>query len=192
MLAAILKKVTRQQAVVADASAALDALREQVEVAREELRRVESAPVPADEALADLAEWIDRAATDAVDRLNVGYLTAPGRAAQGLRLPFPISPGSGAVDAGPAVQILFGLFLATNRAALLEILGGQLRDLTAGRETISAAERAERVTAAKEALLQAEMAEEAACRALEASGVPVARRSDADPRAVLASDDALA
>ncbi len=51
--------------------------------------------------------------------------------------------------------------------------------------------RAKKLTRAQADLLALELAEEAAIRALEAAGLPVMRRPDADPRVLLASDTSL-
>jgi hypothetical protein len=52
-------------------------------------------------------------------------------------------------------------------------------------EGLSAAERAEQLAAADEAILDLELAEEKFIVASEIAGAPIARRADADPRAVL-------
>lgn len=193
MLAAMMKKLGRQQAAVADSFNVLDQLRESVAEAKATLSRIEAAPVPAAEATEALAAWLDKTATAGIDRLNLIHLLAPGRAASGLRLPFPTSrvEGGVVVDAAPAVEVLFAMLLAVNRQAVLDLLSGQINDLADGQEAIPAAERQARIEAARAAILEAEMAEEACCRALERAGVQVQRRGDADPRAVLADDASL-
>jgi len=73
-------------------------------------------------------------------------------------------------------------------AALLgpEELAAQLgRHIPAGLGGLPAAERAERLAAIEAELFEAECAEEQLIEASEAAGVPIARRPDADPRAVL-------
>lgn len=188
----LLKKLTASRDAVTETERVLDALREATAEARDRLAEIEGAPVPAEEALTALSAWIDAKATSAVDGLSLEHLLQPHRAAQGIALPVLPPFGQNAVhDTRPAVDALFGLLLAANRETLLAVFEGQLRDLAQGRETIPTAERADRIEQARADLLAAELAEEAACRALERAGLVVHRRPDADPRALLADDSCL-
>jgi len=187
MIAAIRKIFTGREAIHG-ARADLEALREIVAARRAELARIAAAPVPPAEAMAGVQLWIDRTATAAVDRLRLGDLLRDGGQA-GLTLPTRRIVGAdGAIgaDLGPAVDVLFGLLLATSRDRVLAVVAGQLADLAEGLEPIASADRPARIAEAEAALLAAEVDEEAAVRALEDAGVAVARRPDADPRAVLA------
>jgi hypothetical protein len=187
MIAAIRKIFTGREAIHG-ARADLEALREIVEERRAELARIAAAPVPPAEAMAGFEAWIDRTATAAVDRLRLGELLRDG-GRTGLALPTRRIVGAdGAIsaDLGPAVDVLFGLLLATSRERVLALVSGQLADLAAGGGPIASADRPARIAEAEAALLAAEIEEEAAVRALEDAGVAVARRPDADPRAVLA------
>lgn len=81
---------------------------------------------------------------------------------------------------------------AVNVAAMLAALLGPdalaailCRHLPEGGEGPTAAERAERILELDRELFEAECAEERLIEASEAAGVPIARRADADPRAVL-------
>lgn len=188
-----LKRLTAGRDAVAETFAVVDQLREAVAEAKAELARIEAAPVPVNEAMAALSGWIDRTATAAVDRLGLGHLLEPNRAAQGLRLPVVLNrtEGGPVPDTSAALDVLFGLVLAVNRDAVLNLVADQLGDLADGRTVIPSAERASRIEAARADLLEAELCEEAAIRQLEALGLDVQRRSDADPRAVLASDASL-
>jgi hypothetical protein len=181
MIAAIRKIFTGRDAIHG-ARADLEALREIVEERRAELARIAAAPVPPAEAMAGFEAWIDRTATAAVDRLRLGELLRDG-GRTGLALP---TRRIISADLGPAVDVLFGLLLATSRERVLALVSGQLADLAAGGEPIALADRPARIAEAEAALLAAEIEEEAAVRALEDAGVAVARRPDADPRAVLA------
>lgn len=186
--------LTAHRAAASDALGVLDQVRESVAAAKAELAQIERAPVLVTEAMGEFGDWLDAAATNAVDRLNVSYLLEPNRAASGLKLPFVVTRGpDGALvqDATMAVETLLGLVLAANRKAVLELVKGQLSDFADGRETIAGDDRAARVAAAQADLLSAELMKEAAIRQLEWMGVEVARRADADPAAVLASDASL-
>ena len=79
-----------------------------------------------------------------------------------------------------------------NVAAMLAALLGPdalaailCRHLHEGGEGPTAAERAERILGLDRELFESECAEERLIEASEAAGVPIARRADADPRAVL-------
>lgn len=185
-----LRKLVSGRDAVADTFRVIDALRESVAEAKARLARIEAAPVPPAEALAALSAWIDAKATVGVDRLGLDHVLEPGRAAQGIRLPVMLTrtEGGAVPDTSAAIDALFGLVLAVNRDAVLHLVKGQLADLAEGRDVIPAAERHARIEAARADVLSAELHEEAACRALERLGIEVARRGDADPRALLASD----
>ena len=90
---------------------------------------------------------------------------------------------------------------AVNVAAMLAALLGPealaailCRHLPEGGDGPTGAERAERILELDRELIEAERAEERLIEASESAGVPIARRADADPRAVLGmhaqSDDA--
>lgn len=176
-----LKALRPARDAVAELRAELETTRDEVAARSAAIEAIETAPLPVEEALDAFSGWMDRAATGAVDRLNLGYLLQPGRASSGLDLP----PG------GSGADVLLGLMLATSRDAVMNLIKGQLADHCHLRETIAAADRPARIAKAQAALLEAELAEEAICRALEGAGVEVRRRPDADPRAVLAADEVL-
>ena len=185
-----LKRLVAGRDAVADTFRVIDALRESVADAKARLARIEAAPVPPAEALAAFADWLDATATRAVDRLGLSHFLEAGRAAQGIRLPVTLTrtEGGPVPDTSGALDALFGLVLAVNRDAVVRLVKGQLADMAEGRDVIPATERTARIEAARADVLEAELAEEAACRALEKLGIEVARRGDADPRALLASD----
>lgn len=189
------KKFRAPRDAVASSFAVLDALREATAEKKAEIARIERAPVPVAEAMTAIEDWMAEAATAAVDGLSLRALLEPGRAAEGIRLPVAFSHVDGKAtipDASPAVAALLGLFIATNGPALRKVLAAQLADLSEIRgEAIPAAERAARIEAARAELLEAELLEEAATRQIEAAGLDVARRPDADPRALLCADACL-
>jgi hypothetical protein len=168
----------------------VDDMREQVATLRAERDRTARAPRPASEILTALDDWLDSAATSAVDSLQLGSLLRRDRTV-GLSLPYRIDPETRVVDGTGTSQTLFGLLIAVNRQAFRSIIEGQLSDLARGTPGISDDEIHARLAELDAELLAAELSEEAAIRALEMSGISVQRRPDADPRATLAADAAL-
>jgi hypothetical protein len=72
-----------------------------------------------------------------------------------------------------------------------EVVKKRVDDVYQNTAGITETERQKQLDAVDRDLLDAELAEESIIRAAEASGFPVLRRSNADPRAVLAADEAL-
>lgn len=90
-----------------------------------------------------------------------------------------------------ADDLLWSLILATALPAVRNIIEERLEAAVAGRECLTAAERVERIEKAEGELLKLELSEEALVRSLEGAGLPVDRRADADPRAVLCAEASL-
>lgn len=89
---------------------------------------------------------------------------------------FLIRPQSGVVDLGPVLSLVVG---PERLAAVLAVY------LESRPDGITATERAAQIAEIEAQLLELERAEEALIEASEAAGLPIARRGDADPRAVL-------
>jgi hypothetical protein len=189
----LLNKLTASRSAVTSAFDVLDQLREATASAKAEVSSVQSAPPPVDEIMTGLDIWLDRIATDGFDALRPGRLLAQGGATQGLDLPIFLERHDGFAvrDTSRAVEVLLGLVVALNRETFRTIIRGQIEDLVAGRETLSAASRSKRLAQAMQRVLEAELLEEAAIRQLENASLDVARRPDADPRALLAADNCL-
>ena len=135
-----------------------------------------SRPVPKDEALAALDRDIDELVAIAKRETNVRSLTRAGNPAWTI----------------PANGILIALLIGANRNAFRDQLAAMLEPTYSNdAKPISAEEREAALHRIDEDLLELELAEEAAIRSAEAVGLHVQRRADADPRAVLAGDDAL-
>lgn len=66
-----------------------------------------------------------------------------------------------------------------------------LRELYEGLDWVDEADRQAEIAKLDQEILDAELAEESIIRTAEAAGFPVRRRAEADPRAVLATDEAL-
>lgn len=169
----------------------VEELRETIEGKRREIEAIEVAPQTMAEAMAAFDAWCDRAAQEAVDALPIRRLLDPVAARAGLTVQ-PIARSADATpDASPIAQAALGMVFLTCRDTLREVIEGQVADLLGGRDAISADERAARTDRARAELLALELAEEAAIRAMEAAGITIARRGDADPRALLAADASL-
>lgn len=135
-----------------------------------------SRPVPKDEALAALDRDIDELVAIAMRETNVRSLTR-------AEAPAWTIPQNG---------VLMGLLIGASRATFRDQLATMLEPAYSnGAKPISADEREANLRRIDDELLDLELAEESAIRAAEAAGLSVLRRADADPRAVLACDDAL-
>lgn len=168
----------------------VDESREQIATLRAERQTVLHAPRPLAEILAALDDWLDDAATNSVDRLRLGQLTRRDMPA-GIQLPFSVDRQTAAIDASAACNVLLGLVIAVARPTLRQIIEGQLADMVAARPGLTDAEQAARLAELDRQILTTELTEEHCIRALEAAGVPILRRPDAAPMALLATDGAL-
>ncbi len=142
----------------------------------DERDEIAARPVPQAEALAALDRDIDELVAIAMRETNVRSLIR-------AEAPAWTIPPNG---------VLMGLLIGANRDAFRK----QLAEMIApayenGAQPIGADEREATLRRIDDDLLEVELAEEAAIRAAEAAGMSVLRRADADPRAVLAGDDAL-
>lgn len=134
-----------------------------------------SRPVPQAEALAALDRDLDELVKIAKRETNVRSLTRADNPSWTI----------------PQNGILIGLLIGANREAFRAQLADMIAPAYADAKPIEAAEREASLRRLDEELLDLELAEEAAIRSAEAVGLHVQRRADADPRAVLAGDDAL-
>lgn len=134
-----------------------------------------SRPVPQADALAALDRDLDELVKIAKRETNVRSLTRADNPSWTI----------------PQNGILIGLLIGANREAFRAQLTDMIAPAYADAKPIEAAEREASLRRLDEELLDIELAEEAAIRAAEAAGMSVLRRADADPRAVLAGDDAL-
>lgn len=187
----LLKNLTASRAATEGLHDLLDQSREAVAEAKSRLTAIEGAPQDLETSLAAFDAWLDHAATDAVDRLNFHQAASPEW--RGPQLPIiGVNVGDRiAKDASPAAEVLFGLIALIGRDHLREVVKGQLLDRLGGEAGMTASIRAKKTTAALADILLAELAEEAIVRTMEGAGVAVYRSPDADPRALMASDDSI-
>lgn len=191
MLGAILKTFGRQHEAVASSFDSLDGLRAEIAAKAAEIEAIRTAPQPVADAMAAFDEWMSSAATTAIDRLNIHHLTHASPVSPGLRLPVFVPAGSPVSESRGATETLLGLLVLTGRDRLREVIEGQLHDLVAGRETLAAAQRAERIEQAEADLLHLHLSEELLVREMQHAGLTVHRRRDAPAIALLADDSVL-
>jgi hypothetical protein len=183
-----LKILQTSRTATTSALQVVDQIRAAISAKKEEIAALQRAPRPVAEAMRLFDAWADHEATKAVDALRIDVLLDSSVATPGLRLPMTGIPQQTGANAAPAAEALLGLILLTCRNQVRAVIQGQLSDMLDGREALTNAERATRLTRAQADLAEAERTEEAAIRSLEAVGVTIARRADASPAAVLASD----
>ena len=189
----VLKKLTSTRTAVTGALDEIDVLRASIVEKRREIEGLRRAPIPTSEALANFDRWAADKSEDAIDRLRPEHLVDPAHPAGELRLPDFSARVEGELHrAGDrADDLLFSLILATAMPTVRNIVEERLEQATAGRECLTQSERFERVERAQAELLDLELSEEALVRSLEGAGLPVERRADASPAAVLCAGGCL-
>lgn len=141
----------------------------------DERDEIAARPVPKDEALAALDRDLDELIDTAKRETNIRSLTRADNPAWTI----------------PQNGMLLGLLIGANRDAFRSHLAEMIAPAYADAKPIEAAEREAALRRIDDDLFDLETAEEAAIRSAEAAGLSVLRRADADPRAVLASDQEL-
>ncbi|RID91617.1 hypothetical protein D2N39_13045 [Gemmobacter lutimaris] len=189
-LSNFMKSFSKQRTVLASTFDALDEIRAQIDAKGDEIEALRTAPRPVSDAIAAFDQWADRVATAAVDRAGISYMLGPeGRG--DIRLPSYRAPGETTPNLTGSVEVLLGLLILTGRDKLRAVIEGQLADLAAGRETLDAEQRIERIASAEGDLRGLEMAEETIVRQMQNAGLAVVRRVDATALALLADDASL-
>jgi hypothetical protein len=182
-MAGVVQKLTARRKSAAkasqDARRALDELRALIARLRDERAEIERRPVPVEEAQAAAAEGVQAAAARIVADLNLSSLMRPadGRAPS-LTLNAEARSALAFASAAPEIAQMIGARLAEDYRA---------NNLTG----IADDDRAAQLARIDADALAAEMAEEAVIRSMEAEGLPILRRPDAAPRALLAADTEL-
>lgn len=150
----------------------IEDIRARVTESKVVLAELAAMPVPQAEAEAALDAALARLSERGAEAFTITSLTRP-------RLRPDFAPELSHSD---VVALLIGL----NAQAVRKVVGAKLKAFYAGRTVLAPEDRDTRAAKAKAELLKLELAEEAAIRRAEAAGLPVDRRADADPRAVLA------
>lgn len=153
-------------------SEALKSVRQEVARLKREAKAVERLPVPLDVVHARIDMWVELETETA-------------------RSIFPKTQAFAAPD--------YRHPLCGADMALMALLAGQMRQMMKDQATedyqrlspLSDEEREMKFAAMDRQLLDLELAEESIIRQAEAAELPICRRSDADPRAVLAHDKVL-
>jgi ribonuclease HI len=155
-------------------------IRERITDRQQARKAVTRALVSQRESHARIASWLEQAQSRGA--LSVGAFIRPGSNPKSFRL-LPTDTNSPA-ELASAIEALLATLAGD---ALADALGASVEDeaAAAGGWGLPAAERAERLAAIDAELFGLELDEEHAIERLEAEGVVILRRRDADPRAVL-------
>lgn len=193
MIKNLTKKLTGTRNAVTGALDDLDVIRAAIATKKTDVEALRRAPIPVSEALKAFDTWAANRAEDAITRLRPEVLVDPNHPAGELRLPDFSARVEGELHrAGDrADDLLWSLIMATAMPAVRSIIEDKIEAAVAGRECLTAAERVERIANAEAELLHLELSEEATVRALEGAGLPVERRADASPAAVLCAQACL-
>lgn len=91
----------------------------------------------------------------------------------------------------PSPEVMLALLVEANREKIRALFEAEIDQHFASGDGISGADRAKKIDQIDSDLDQLERAEEALIREAEAAGMPILRRADASPNALLMSDRAL-
>ncbi len=167
-----LKKV---RAVFSAFSDGLEDIRGQIDDLKSERDDIERQPVDEASAQARAALWVSRVIADAMEKAP-----SPQR--------FSIAPSNWKLpDAGNINAVI----TAYQGEALAAAVKQEISDLYATQRGLSDQQRASALADVDRKLFELELAEESLIRGAEASNIPVSRRADADPRAVLAHQSVM-
>jgi hypothetical protein len=164
-------------------------IRGEIEKSKARLAAVRALPLPPDQAKAAASRWLDD---------QTGGAFSPSAFAAGGDAEPQLSGyvNEGATDAPRLARVAlpgaFSLLAAAMRPALLEFMNAQIDQWYKGRNHADAVQKAAMAGEIDAEILALERQEEIATRAAERAGVTIARRGDARPEIVIASDDALA
>lgn len=151
-------------------------VRNQIEATKQRRAELDAMPQSRSEQHAAVRAWCDRTAADPARLLAARVRSvAHGQPLDGALVVRSIAPGA-PIDVAPLLAALLGP----------ETLAQHLvRFLEGAPEGVSAEQRAARHAEINAELFALELAEERLIENSEAEGAPIARRGDADPRAVL-------
>lgn len=175
MLEKMTKLLSAQRAAAETVQASIASTRAEIIRVADEMDQVTKMPIPMNDALALVDAELDRL----VDIGLSGVVVWP--------LFNPIG-GDRHVQIDAAERLVPGLLALVGRDTLRMAAEAKLIEGYAGRQGITEAERASRLTVLEDEALDLELVEESLIRQAEAAGMIIQRRADADPRAVLAFD----
>lgn len=157
------------------ATAGLDQIRGRLVELEAEAAEIEAMPAPRDVILAAFDRDLARFTGEATRTFQIANLTRTPK--PGLRL--------------PSVEAAVWLLVAANAEAFRSFVISLIDKDLDGADLPDLKERAARLEKIAEERDELVRAEEAVIREMEAAGLPVLRRADADPDALLLSDTAL-
>jgi len=173
MIGAALKRLTGGSGGV-DAFARIDQLRQTIILAKAEIADLDAMPIP-------------RAAAEAALDVGIAQLGKMGAEAVSGIASLTRPDGHPSFSPRMTTELLFGLVVSIQPQAIRLTVSKELDRVYAGKKALpTMAARAKTRDALEAKTLEAELEEERLIRQIEAAGVPILRRRDADPRAVLA------
>lgn len=166
---------------VKDAVAAVEKLRAEIEALDDEWHKVEYAPAPTDDLRSRMVTAVDQIAAQGAPRIH-----AAARQGDPAGIALKVSPPVRVGEFTNATAGDYGahFFVWLLRDEIVERVG-KLIDAAPQRGVLTDAERVSRFEEIAAKRLELERQEEAVISAAEAAGQHIARRRDADPRAVL-------
>ena len=175
------RKAAKGSATVAD----IEKARQRIAQLRAEIHTIRSAPPPSATVKARMRAQVAALA----ERARPNYLGAV-ESGQPIKFPELQVQMQTATAAGIGISLqtmpdMLGLFCYVHGDALIRKMEADIDELADDEGSLSDEEKAQRERQILAGILEIERVEEAAIEQLEVSGVPIARRDDADPRAVL-------
>jgi hypothetical protein len=176
-------------------AAAIERVRNEIAERRADIHQVRSAPIPSSVAKRMVRAQVERLAESGAPNVLpvveiAGRIGWPQRIMRGDFLGAAAgvaATGRAAVSGPDGLALVAWLF----KDRLLEKLESEIDDLASDDAALSDEQRAEREAALLHGILEAERIEEALIEQTELAGQPIARRPDADPRAVLGLADSV-
>ena len=161
----------------------LDTLRAEIAVLVDERAEVETAPIPRDEAVANIAALIDAPYSETLHKGRIDLDPSPRGLVDGS------FNSSSLLEMFERPGMIRALFPDAVSEYLLSIYDKELDGATPG---LPVAKRRSRLAELDGQIYALETQEEAVIESLEADGVDIQRRPDADPRAALGLPDKAA
>ena len=174
--------VARMTKATTDLRSEIDRIRGEIRKLNRERENVLAAPLPLKEAEERLGAWIDQQTDLAALPFRLAAFTEPEPAKERPLHVDETGGRGGGVDLAPVLAALFGDTIKERLAAALKTMP----DYEPG---LPLAERPKKAAELDNQILELERQEEAIITQAETNGIRIARRPDADPRAVLGVED---
>lgn len=170
--------ISAQKRANREAFDGIESVRAQIVVLKDRRRAVKSMAVPLSDALAALDRGLDAEIARAVEEFNIASLVRPAN-----RTPY--------LSMELHARNTLGFVLLAGRENIRSALAEKVEASYEGADGIQAEDRAATFAKIDAEILSLELLDERLVREMEAADLQVLRRSDADPRAVLAHDSEL-